>query len=494
VSKSLSVHHLFSAPPTSSKMRISLLTLLSLCALAAAAPAPQASSSAAPDDPSAADPTSPPKTISFPNTRGQKPSAIPTQPSQCDGQNPSDDCFRALGSSSGYLYFDKDSACDANQQGQLQTALWDAITLAGYSNLFPNAGEGARGPQSGRFYMGPDFQQFQGRISGNLKRVFEFMTSPKSSGVYITMSCKDTKNYCGKKIDNKAVGGYAWTYSGWFGYYHYITLCPTFFTLETLDTKLQQVESDLASGSTKTATDMTWLRTTGQFFLHEIMHTRLADGGVEPHIIDEFVAPVDPGSPRFKNDVYAYGPRLVHNLAKRTLNEGGGATRASTNADSYAMLANAIWWWDTTGYFPGVPGRPDPATAQYDFDDGDFPVSLHIDLGNNTNLATVDFVGLYNDDLTAFSNGPPNPNDQASSSVVPTSAVPTSTSSAAAPPPSPTDDCSVQYDLLFDHFDVKGKNFDEGKIGSDGSALKSSISREYQLASTIKLPTNLSNL
>jgi hypothetical protein len=38
---------------------------------------------------------------------------------------------------------------------------------------------------------------------------------------------------------------------------------------------------------------------------------------------------------------WAYGPSLVHQLAKRSLSQGGGATRASTNADSYAMLANS---------------------------------------------------------------------------------------------------------------------------------------------------------
>ena len=37
---------------------------------------------------------------------------------------------------------------------------------------------------------------------------------------------------------------------------------------------------------------------------------------------------------------WAYGPSKVHLLAKRGLSEGGGATRASTNADSYAILAN----------------------------------------------------------------------------------------------------------------------------------------------------------
>jgi hypothetical protein len=97
---------------------------------------------------------------------------------------------------------------------------------------------------------------------------------------YITTSCKDTKTQCNIKIDGKAVGGYAWTYSGWFGYYHYITLCTTFFTIDTLDTQLQQREAELAAGGTSKVTDMRYLKSTGQFFLHEMMHTQLVG---QPH-------------------------------------------------------------------------------------------------------------------------------------------------------------------------------------------------------------------
>jgi hypothetical protein len=51
---------------------------------------------------------------------------------------------------------------------------------------------------------------------------------------------------------------------------------------------------------------MTWLRTTGQFFLHEMMHTRIADGGVEPHIIDEYVVAIPAGEKPGANDIKAY--------------------------------------------------------------------------------------------------------------------------------------------------------------------------------------------
>ncbi|PMD53955.1 uncharacterized protein K444DRAFT_699591 [Hyaloscypha bicolor E] len=230
----------------------------------------------------------------------------------------------------------------------------------------------------------------------------------------------------------------------------------------------------------KFATDMTWLQNTGQFFLHELMHTRIANGADEPHITDEYVAPIPEGEKPGTNDIKAYGPRLVHNLAKRSLNQGGGATRASTNADSYAILANAICldtnppsgWWDTTGYFPGVPGKQNPSTAQDDFDDNNFPVSLYVDFDNSTDPSSSDATNVLAANLEAFGNGPPDPDDE----------VPTATTTAAPPPakttapPSPAaDTCGDSYKFVLDHFDVYGKNFDPTKFGTDGSGLKKQI-------------------
>jgi len=53
------------------------------------------------------------------------------------------------------------------------------------------------------------------------------------------------------------------------------------------------------------------------------------------------------------------------------LQNGGGATRASTNADSYAWLANSKYFWDLTGYFsrPKTYKKDDiasPSTQQRD--------------------------------------------------------------------------------------------------------------------------------
>lgn len=221
--------------------------------------------------------------------------------------------------------------------------MWDANTLATYASTFPNARAGSRGQASAIFYMGPDFTSQQERISGNFRRVSQFKKYKPGKNEYVTVSCEDTQNLCGKMMNGKAVGGYAWTYSGWLYYYHYITVCPAFFTLDSLSETINEVEQDLARGSTRMASDMSWLRTAGQFFLHEMMHTRIADGGVEPHIIDEYVAKIPDGEKPGANDPLAYGPKRVHQLARRSVPEGGGVTRSSTNADSYAILASCIW-------------------------------------------------------------------------------------------------------------------------------------------------------
>lgn len=149
--------------------------------------------------------------------------------------------------------------------------------------------------------MGPDFATQQTRIAGNLKCAWQSKTSQTSEKEYITVRCKDTKSYCGRRIDGTAVGGYAWTYSG------FITTSPSARPSSpwTLGTNINEVEQELASGSTRMAKDRTWLRSTGQFFLHELMHTHIANGDDEPHIIDEYVVPTPEGEKHGTNDVKA---------------------------------------------------------------------------------------------------------------------------------------------------------------------------------------------
>ena len=45
----------------------------------------------------------------------------------------------------------------------------------------------------------------------------------------------------------------------------------------------------------------------------------------------------------------------MYKLATRDINKGGGAGRASTNADSYAWLTNSLYFQELTGYFPRPP-------------------------------------------------------------------------------------------------------------------------------------------
>lgn len=264
-----------------------------------------------------------------------------------------------------------------------------------------------------------DFYDEQTRISDNFKRVADFKTGKTSSKAYITLSCKDPKNWCTKQKDRKSIGGYAWTVEGWLAYYHYIALCPPLFTLDNLAEKLNFVEQGLASGYTEYARQMKWLGTSGSCFLHELMHTRIATAGIEPKIKDQHLVV----GRKHSNDLWATGPKLVHRLASWRTTDGGGVKRASLNADSYAMLANCIWsvlpilslprlmltyfrWWNTTGYFPGLePPRRRSLQPQHDVsqhNSSNLPISLWIDLENTTTPQDADFDSLFNAQLRGF--------------------------------------------------------------------------------------------
>jgi hypothetical protein len=208
-------------------------------------------------------PTTPPTSIAFPAPLTVAAIAINDQPSQCDGQNPSEDCLNAL--AGGYIWYDKNAQCLDDEKIIISTALSYATSLAAYSSGFPNAGRATHGPVSAGFYMGPDLADFQNRIGGNLKRISSFRNA-ENAREYITLSCQDTKNWCGKRFSGQGVGGYAWS-APWFGfYYHYITLCPLFFTADDMNAKFEMVQAELAHGVTTMATDMTWLRTTADLF------------------------------------------------------------------------------------------------------------------------------------------------------------------------------------------------------------------------------------
>lgn len=72
----------------------------------------------------------------------------------------------------------------------------------------------------------------------------------------------------------------------------------------------------------------------------------------------------------------------MYRLAQFPLSQGGGATRASTNADSYAWLVNSLYFRRVTGYFPVPPKYHALDTIDsFDLDDEDigqdvFPIHL----------------------------------------------------------------------------------------------------------------------
>lgn len=129
-----------------------------------------------PKNPSGADPTKPPSKISVPPRPRTNPFAggIPKLPSDCtDPAHPSDACFNALQvqaegvqAEGGYLVHD--GSCDEAKVSQLETAAWDASTLANYARTWP---DGARGIAAGHFYIGPDFKTQEQRIKGNSLRM-----------------------------------------------------------------------------------------------------------------------------------------------------------------------------------------------------------------------------------------------------------------------------------------------------------------------------------
>ncbi|KAH8728766.1 hypothetical protein GQ44DRAFT_747612 [Phaeosphaeriaceae sp. PMI808] len=142
-------------------------------------------------------------------------------------------------------------------------------------------------------------------------------------------------------------------------------------------------------------------KNTGQLFLHEMMHLNSTG---QPYIGGERVDPNDTQNWAHQN---AYGPSRVHLLARRQINQGGGATRASTNAGSYAWLTNSRYFYDLTGYFPrpsNYKAADDSlSAAQWTREQDGFTLNL----GTITGKTTDDEIKNRLDRIVAsFSNSP----------------------------------------------------------------------------------------
>lgn len=153
-------------------MLVPVVYLLSLGTLVAARP--QDGNKFNVDDPGASDPTKPPTPIAMPSGRAPNPypDGMPKLPAECrDPENPSEDCFKAMGAKAegdvkilgGYIKHD--GTCGANDVKKLETAVWDASTLANYARDWPR---NIRGINAGEFYIGPDFASQQQRMRGKI--------------------------------------------------------------------------------------------------------------------------------------------------------------------------------------------------------------------------------------------------------------------------------------------------------------------------------------
>jgi hypothetical protein len=122
------------------------------------------------EDPSSSNPATPPTTL----TKLQRPdnpfpNGWPQLPAQCtDSANPSGECKEALRANDGGVRafggtLHHDGTCKDGKEAFLETAAWDAFTLAIESTNFP---ANSRDRGAAHFYMGPDYAAQQSRIHG----------------------------------------------------------------------------------------------------------------------------------------------------------------------------------------------------------------------------------------------------------------------------------------------------------------------------------------
>lgn len=226
------------------------------------------------------------------------------------------------------IIFNPNHPCE-NQTAVLRAFIGATTRLAGDASMdmFSDSGRATT-----QYYIGPDSDNFDYRMAGNFKRVAGLLDS--SNNELIHVSCKEQDHLRPNRKEGKTVGGSAFSTTLGGVTYHEITLSPAFFTTPALDTLVTDFKKDMISrglSQTKRERDATWILTQDSIMLHELLHLYL--GGNEPHITDERVG-------NLASDQYAYGAEMVYKLANNP--EEGGASRASTNADSYAVLASAL--------------------------------------------------------------------------------------------------------------------------------------------------------
>jgi hypothetical protein len=195
------------------------------------------------DDPEAANPKTPPQSLGRPPSLGENiyKRGFPIAPDSCTNLfKPSEQCIRDMQAqpstaglhafSGGELKLDNNHGCSDRQIGQLETAAWDALSLARYTDTEPDS-KNPRHVTSWNAWIGPDYPDYSKRIAGmvqnslqylekaynsldNFNRVQNFL-GKKEFDIYLT--CSDPHKNCNFKMDGKGVGGYAWEYHGWLG-------------------------------------------------------------------------------------------------------------------------------------------------------------------------------------------------------------------------------------------------------------------------------------
>ncbi|KAF1817834.1 uncharacterized protein K489DRAFT_414269 [Dissoconium aciculare CBS 342.82] len=255
------------------------------------------------------------------------------------------------------------------------------------------------------YWMGEDWTDYEKRIKDNIGRASNFVNNGKTSN-YITVTCKDPKNYCKKDpIDGKQIGGYAWDYNGWTGKYGHITMCDPYFTLGTFAETVDKINNWKKTGENSKLYQMENYQTTGQFIVHEMMHLH-STYDPEPLITDIKLRVVGKAPP------YAYGPYNVRRLAagpKFPTKGDYGAALSTINSDSYTMLINSAFWWEIVGRLPGVS----PEDSGVAPPNSPLLVFPRVSVANTSDfsIASVDSLLAQEIDLYFQKEDAPTPND-----------------------------------------------------------------------------------
>ncbi|KAL6714791.1 hypothetical protein ACLMJK_007051 [Lecanora helva] len=287
-------------------------------------------------------------------------------PGNDDMSNPSQDCLNAQNvSTQGVTYLTRGcNALSVDQRNILNTAILDAKNLGigarssmGYKDCSYEHGctPTDRANQAMRYYMGDDSVDnldYRGLIYRNIDRLSHFVSQKPFDSTRIYVHCDDPKGWCNDQVEGKPIGGYAWTIKHWFWWWDYhINMCKPFYTQQNIGNVHDNVDNP--RDGKETAGKLAYLQTTGSLIIHEMMHTAyVANSPPDPWIED--VNLNQGGGSRHRT----YGPKDVWKLAHKRREDGGQGKLSRTNSDSYVQLINALYWWDQTDVFPGVPGRP----------------------------------------------------------------------------------------------------------------------------------------